>query len=212
MRPPTVKLNRSNVLLWIIAASSLLVLGVLIATYDLWHQTYYYVSSDYAQVAGTLAEVVTPGAVRISSIYVDLGEHVESGQAIIQVQPADGSGQAQDLVAPQAGVVVGLFAREGQLTFEGQPVAVIAEAGDLWVVANYPESALGPVRVGQPSEVQLIVIDRKLSGQVTEILPESYWAGTDAAVVGTVPVRIAVDGDLSGLYPGMSAYVRIKVR
>jgi multidrug resistance efflux pump len=106
-----------------------------------------------------------------------------------------------------------LYAREGQVTFEGQPVAVVAEASDLWVVANYPESALGAVKVGQAAEVQLVVIDRKLTGHVAELLPESSRpSGASASTAGTVPVRIAVDGDLSGLYPGMDAYVRIRVR
>ena len=212
MRPPSVKLNRSNVVLWIVAATSLLLVGVFVAVFDLWQQANLYVSTDYAQVAGTLTEVVTPGVALISDLNAELGGHVEAGQSIASVVPADASG-ARDLVAPKGGVVVGLYAREGQVTFEGQPVAVLAEPSDLWVVANYPESALGSIAPGQSAEVQLVVIDRKLTGHVLEILPESSRpsAGGSSAS-STVPVRIAVDGDLSGLYPGMEAYVRIRVR
>ena len=212
VRPPAVKLNRSNVVLWIVAASSLLLVGVFVAAFDLWEQANLYVSTDYAQVAGTLTEVVTPGVARISGLYAEVGRHLEPGQSIASIIPSDASGQ-RDLVAPKGGVVVGLYAREGQVTFEGQPIAVLAEPSDLWVVANYPESALGAVRVGQAAEVKLVVIDRTLTGHVVEILPESSRpspAGATAAV--TVPVRIVVDGDLSGLYPGMEAYVRIRVR
>jgi multidrug resistance efflux pump len=211
MRPPPVKLSRSNVVLWIAAATSLLFAGVFVAAFDLWEQTNLYVSTDYAQVAGTLTEVVTPSVARVSGLYAELGGHVEAGQRLASIQPAGGS-TIQDLVAPKGGVVVGLYAREGQVAFEGQPVAVLAEPSDLWVVANYPESALGAIRVGQPVEVQLVVIDRKLTGHVVEILPESSRPGASSGVAGTVPVRIAVDGDLSGLYPGMDAYVRIRVR
>lgn len=210
MRPPAVRLNRSNVFLWIIAASSLLLVGVFVAAFDMWQQANFYASTDYAQVAGTLTEVVTPGVARIAGLYTDIGVHVEPGQSIASIESSGASGQ-QDLVATKGGVVVGLYAREGQLTFEGQPVAVLAEPSDLWVVANYPESALGTVRVGQPAEVQLVVIDRKLTGHVVEILPESARPSADGATA-TVPVRIAVDGDLSGLYPGMAAYVKIRVR
>jgi multidrug resistance efflux pump len=212
MLPSAVKLNRSNVVLWIIAASSLLLVGIFVAAFDLWQQTNLYVSTDYAQVAGSLTEVVTPGVVRISGLYAELGGRVEAGESIASIQAAGES--ERDLVAPKGGVVVGLYAREGQLTFEGQPVAVLAEASDIWVVASYPESALATVRVGQPAEVQLVVIDRKLEGHVVEVLPEASRPRADGASPeeGTVPVRIAVDGDLSGLYPGMAAYVKIRVR
>src|SRR5512144_1991652 len=119
MRPPTAKLSRSNVVLWITAASSLLLVGVLVAAYDLWQQANLYVSTDYAQVAGTLTEVMTPGVARISGLYADLGGRVETGQRIATIHPIDASEQ-RDLVAPKGGVVVGLYAREGQITFEGQ--------------------------------------------------------------------------------------------
>jgi multidrug resistance efflux pump len=212
MRPPSVKLNRGNVILWIVGASSLLLVGVAVAGYDLWQQANYYVSTDYAQVAGTLTEVVTPGVARIAELYADLGERIESGQSIATILPAGEGASATDLVAPRGGIVVGLYVRRGQLTFEGQPVAVIAEPSDLWVVANVAESAIGSVRVGQPAEVQLVVIDRKLTGHVAEILAESNRVWRSSSEGSTVPVRIKFDGDLSGLYPGMAAYVKIRIR
>ena len=212
MRAPPVKLSRSNAVLWIVAATSLLLVGVFVAAFDLWQQANLYASTDYAQVAGTLTEVVTPGVALISELSAELGGHVEPGQSIASILPADPS-RPRNLVAPKGGVIVGLYAREGQVTFEGQPVAVLAEPSDLWVVANYPESALGRIAVGQAAEVQLVVIDRKLTGHVLEILAASSRPSAGAAsAAGTVPVRIAVDGDLSGLYPGMEAYVRIRVR
>ena len=107
--------------------------------------------------------------------------------------------------------------REGQLLTAGQPVVVLTDPDSLWVVANLDEPSLKGVRIGQPAEVQITVLDELCQGVVAEILPD-YAQSTGAAQARSrttstlVPVRLDIEGDCPGIHPGMSAYTRIKIR
>jgi multidrug resistance efflux pump len=211
MRPPSVKLNHGNSVLWIFGASLLMLIGIVVAGYDLWYQSYYYVASDFAQVVGSVTEVLMPSASRITGLDAGLGGRIEAGERIAVLQPVGSPEAAADLIAPRGGVVVGLYAREGQLAFAGQPVLALAEPSELWIVANVSETSAGDVRIGQAAEIQLVSLDREIPGQVVEILAGSSRAA-GSSTLSTVPVRIALAGDASDLHPGMAAYVKIRVR
>ena len=114
-------------------------------------------------------------------------------------------------------MVVGVPSREGQVLTAGQPIVILTDPESLWVVANLDEPSLKGVRIGQPAELQITVLDQTCQGIVSEILPDyAQSTGTVQARSRTtstlVPVRLDFEGGCPGVHPGMSAYARIKIR
>lgn len=222
-RTSALDLNRGSVRHWVAGAIGLLFLGMVIAGFDLWYQTYHYVATDNAQVTGRFVQIGAPGPGLLTSVEVQVGQDVLQGQSVAVVQmgsPASAGSPTGwstiHLRAPRSGAVASVPVREGQLLTTGQPVALIVDPDALWVVANMDEIALRGVQVGQTAEVRINLLDRLVAGRVAEIVPEFTQPGQanggKARTTSLVPVRIDLEGDREGLYPGMTAYVKIRIR
>lgn len=218
---PAITINRANVGVWVVAAVALLAVGMVVALFDLWYQTFYYASTDNAQVTGSFVQVGAPGPAQVVALAAQAGEYVTRGQELATLElaaPASSGGALVHLHlrAPRDGAVVGVPVREGQLVTAGQPVVVLADPDGLWVVAQMDENALKSVRPGQPAEVHIAVLDRTLPGHVAEITPEFSALAPESGIrsrpSSLVPVKVELEGDRDGLQPGMSAYVRIRIR
>ncbi len=109
----------------------------------------------------------------------------------------------------------------GQLMTQGLPVLSIVVNDDSWVEANFKETDLKNMRVGQPVELTFDAYpDLKLKGHVASIgagtgsefsvLPAQNANGNWVKVTQRVPVRIAIDGKPPrALIAGLSTHVRI---
>ncbi len=219
MQAPAIAINRGNVGLWIGGAVGLLLLGMVVAGYDLWSSAYYYASTDNAHVEGTLVQVGAPGPAQVADLAVQVGESVAAGQSVATLQLSGSVGRTNvHLRSPKAGTVVSLPVRAGQLVDAGDAVVVLTDPDTLWVVANVDENSLKGVQAGQPAEVTVNLLNRTMPGRVGEILPEfasspaAAGASPGARASTLIPVRVEVEGDRVGLHPGMSAYVRIRIR
>jgi len=123
------------------------------------------------------------------------------------------------------GVVSKLTATAGQVVAPGQPLcAVVPLKGDhIWVEANFKETELRRIRVGQPADFHTDVNpDRVYRGRVESIsagtgaafalLPAENATGNWVKIVQRLPVRIAIDpgsnGDAS-LRLGLSVHVEV---
>jgi membrane fusion protein (multidrug efflux system) len=127
--------------------------------------------------------------------------------------------------APRDGVASRKSVVVGQLLSVGQPVASIVPASDVWVMANFKETQLDKMRVGQPADVEIDAYSElKLHGEVESLsgatgarfslLPPENATGNFTKVVQRVPVRIRIK-DLPpdhSLRPGMSADVTVDTR
>ncbi len=120
------------------------------------------------------------------------------------------------LLAPFDGIVSQL-PKEGDFARTGAPAFSIVGSNDIWVEANYKETDLTYMRVGQPVEVRVDTYPgRPFKGHVTSIsqatgaefavLPAQNSTGNWIKVVQRIPVRISVDDQKSGppLRAGMS--------
>ena len=223
MRAPALNISRRNVSLWIVGSVGVLLLGMLVAGFDLWSQSYYYASTDNGIVSGDYIQVGAPGPGQVVTLDVRVGEAVTAGQSLAMLQmigqPSSSGATGRvnvHLRSPRTATVVSLPAREGQLVASGERVAVLADPEALWVVGYLDENSLKGVQVGQRAEVQINLLDRTLIGRVAEVLPEfapaAQSSGTRARANPLIPVKVDLDGDLSGLFPGMSAYVKIRIR
>jgi membrane fusion protein, multidrug efflux system len=133
--------------------------------------------------------------------------------------------QYTTIVAPADGIVGKRTAVAGQNVSPGQTLLVIVPTRDIWVTANFKETELKGMRVGQPVKIHVDSYGRDFSGKVEGIagatgvqfslLPPENATGNYVKVVQRVPVRIGVNpGQDPGhlLRVGLSVEPSVRVR
>ena len=112
----------------------------------------------------------------------------------------------------------------GQMMIMGLPAVSIVAGGRAWVEANFKETDLNRMRVGQPAEIGFDAYKGlKLKGHVQSIgagtgsefsvLPAQNATGNWVKVTQRVPVRIAIDeASPRALIAGLSVDVTVDVR
>ena len=121
------------------------------------------------------------------------------------------------IVAPAAGIVSRKSIEIGQVIQAGQPLLALVSLGDVWVTANFKETQLKNMRVGQRATVEVDALGREFTGHVDSIaaatgakfslLPPENATGNYVKVVQRVPVKIVLDAGQDPdhrLRPGMS--------
>jgi membrane fusion protein (multidrug efflux system) len=120
--------------------------------------------------------------------------------------------------APTAGVVSRKSVEVGQVLQAGQPLLALVSLTDVWVVANFKETQLRDVRVGQRVKIDVDGLGgRSFNGQVESLaaatgakfslLPPENATGNYVKVVQRVPVKIVLEAGQDPdhrLRPGMS--------
>jgi membrane fusion protein (multidrug efflux system) len=128
------------------------------------------------------------------------------------------------IVAPGDGTVGERQVRPGQLVSPGTQVMSFVD-GTIWVQANFRETQLTNIKVGNVAEVRVDVYPGEIArGKVLEIapasgsqfalLPPDNATGNFTKVVQRVPVKIALDASqlTERLRPGLSAIVTVRTR
>src|SRR5229473_4369705 len=127
------------------------------------------------------------------------------------------------ILAPVAGMVSERGVRAGQYVHAGTQVIAVVPLDTVWVIANYKETQLTRVAIGQRAEIRIdtfpgIAINATVdsiapaSGSQFSLLPPDNATGNFTKVVQRIPVklRIAPDNPLAGkLRPGMSVIATI---
>ena len=129
-----------------------------------------------------------------------------------------------DLVAPVSGIVGRKSMEVGQRVAANQLMLTLAPPKDVWAIANFRETQLKKMRIGQPARVHVDSIGQDFEGTVESIggatgskysviAPENA-TGNYVKVVQRIPVRIRLNGLESAsplLLPGMSIEVSVRV-
>ena len=121
------------------------------------------------------------------------------------------------LHSPITGVISRKRVEEGQLVQAGQPVLVISDLHDVWVLANIKESYIRDVAVGKAVDIRVDAYpDRRFQGIVETIgaAAVSEFAlfpptGSFTKVEQRIPVQISVESKDGLLKPGMMVVVGI---
>lgn len=102
----------------------------------------------------------------------------------------------------------------GQVVQPGQTLLTLVFSSRKWVQANFKETQLGGVRIGQPVTVRVDLLGRTFHGHVEQlgpatggalsVLPAQNATGNFTKVVQRVPVRIALDDAPDDLQVGLS--------
>ncbi len=129
------------------------------------------------------------------------------------------------LPAPVAGVIGKRSVNVGDRVQPGQQLMSLTQIGNLWVTANFRETQLDRMRLGQRATVHVDAIDRDYQGTVASfagatgsrysLLPPENATGNYVKVVQRIPVRINLDAgqpEMDRLRPGMSVEPKVRVR
>jgi membrane fusion protein (multidrug efflux system) len=152
------------------------------------------------------------------------------GQARAQAEAAQATAQEADLdfenavvKASIAGRVGDRTARVGQFVQPGTRLLSIVPVQNIYVTANFKETQIADMRVGQPAEISVDALGgRKVRGVIDSfspgtgaqfaLLPPENATGNFTKIVQRVPVRLRVDADdetRARLLPGLSVTVEI---
>lgn len=108
------------------------------------------------------------------------------------------------VIAPADGYVTKKSVESGNYIQAGQPLMVVVPLDDIWVTANYKETQLAKVRVGQKVEIKIDTYTaKKFNGRVESIMagagavfslfPPENATGNYVKVVQRIPVKIILD-------------------
>jgi membrane fusion protein (multidrug efflux system) len=129
------------------------------------------------------------------------------------------------ITAPYDGIVSKKNVEVGQLIQYGQPLCSAVEISNLWVTANFKETQMNNIRVGQKVSIKLDAYENlKLTGTVESVsggtgakfslLPPDNATGNFVKVTQRVPIRIKLDKTSEKNYyltPGLSAFVDVEI-
>jgi membrane fusion protein (multidrug efflux system) len=125
--------------------------------------------------------------------------------------------------APEGGIVSRKQVEPGQLVQAGQPLLTIVADTGVWVTANFKETQLARIHVGQEVDIEVDAYKgQTVKGRVESVsaatgskfslLPPDNATGNFTKVVQRVPVRVAITKGLDAdhpLRPGMSVVVNV---
>ena len=131
------------------------------------------------------------------------------------------------ITAPESGRVSKVNIQEGQLLQAGQSTFNIVHTSDIWVVANYKETQLNKMVIGQKVSVYADAFPKHnfeatltsfspATGAKFSLLPPDNASGNFVKVVQRLPVKIEFsnpqDSLLKRLRPGMNVNVDVHVK
>jgi membrane fusion protein (multidrug efflux system) len=119
--------------------------------------------------------------------------------------------------SPIAGVVDKKSMMPGDVVQPGQTIYTVNDLDRVWVTANFEETKIGRIAVGAPVEINVDAIPgHAFSGKVeligAGILAPPFSIGDFTKTTQRVPIRISIDGDRSGLIPGLSVEVKVRTK
>jgi membrane fusion protein (multidrug efflux system) len=113
---------------------------------------------------------------------------------------------------------------EGQQIQPGQPLVSIINEGEKWITANYKETQVADMYVGQPVEIRIDALNGKVfkgkvkaiagsTGSRFSLLPPDNSTGNFVKIIQRVPVKIEFTGEqVDNVIPGMNVTVAVKKR
>ncbi|MGZ4788413.1 MAG: HlyD family secretion protein [Terriglobales bacterium] len=151
-------------------------------------------------------------------------QQARAGSASANVQTREAAlAQAQlnlsytKVICPVDGIAGKRAVEVGQVIQAGQPITTVVDVSDIWVTANFKETQLKNMRVGQAANIHVDAYDRDINGKVDSIggatgarfslLPPENATGNFVKVVQRVPVKLVfprTEDPNNRLRPGMS--------
>ncbi|TNF83555.1 HlyD family efflux transporter periplasmic adaptor subunit [Pseudomonas sp. ICMP22404] len=156
-----------------------------------------------------------------------VSSHPDVQAAAAQLRQAYLADARSTLIAPVTGYVAKRTVQLGQRVQPGTALMAVIPLDQLWIDANFKETQLREMRIGQPVEIEtdLYGSDVKYSGTVDSLgagtgsafalLPAQNATGNWIKIVQRVPVRIHVNAQELAKHPlrvGLSTVVSVNLR
>jgi len=151
-------------------------------------------------------------------------DHPNVAHAAAKMREAYLAYQRSDVLAPTDGHIAKRSVQVGQRVQAGMPMMTMVALNQLWVDANFKESQLQELRIGQPAELVADVYGKNVifhgkvaglgagTGAAFSLLPAQNATGNWIKVVQRVPVRILLDPQELSAHPlrvGLSMDVNV---
>jgi len=176
-----------------------------------------------AQAQATL-EAERRAAAALGSARAQTQAQAAAAQAAVQQARIDLS--RTEIRAPVAGVVGARAVRPGQYVRPGATLMSIVPVGEAYVVANFKETQVARLSIGQSVEIRADAFGGEtLTGRIESfapatgaefaLIPVENAVGNFTKIAQRLPVRIAVDRSqplAAALRPGLSLEVKVDVR
>ncbi|HEY1151257.1 MAG TPA: HlyD family efflux transporter periplasmic adaptor subunit [Pseudoduganella sp.] len=180
---------------------------------------------DNAQAAILVAQKQADAA-HAAVAGVSLSEHPAVQQARADYMAAWLAARRNSILAPVTGYVAKRSVQVGARVSPGTALLSIVPLDQLWVDANFKESELRDIRVGQKALIEADMYGSKVvyhgkvlgmsagTGSAFSLLPAQNASGNWIKVVQRVPVRIALDPKELAAHPlriGLSTTVKVDI-
>jgi len=209
----------------VLLINGLVLLGLIVVGlvgFFVWHQGYYFYSSDDATVSGAIAAVAPAAPGTVQTVARAVGDTVRADDTIVTLRTA--AGQTIRAASPINGTVIQEGATLNEVLPAGQPLAQVVDLTRLYITAYVEETHIKDVSVGQGVDVTVDAVgNTTFHGAVTRIQPVAasalspipsgdYANGNFTKTTQRIPVQITLDGYQGHtLYPGESANVTIHI-
>ncbi len=184
------------------------------------------VASQADESAGRLAQARTlPARVAVDQSAVNIAE-ANIAEAQAAVTEAEIELQNTKIFAPQDGFISQRAVQTGQLVQPDSSLMMVTQPG-IWVVANYKETQIERIQIGQPVDVYVdaypsvnfhgrVESFQAGTGSRFSVLPTENATGNFVKVVQRISVKIVFDEMPDNhkylLVPGMSVVPKIRIR
>ncbi|MEO4017557.1 efflux RND transporter periplasmic adaptor subunit [Pseudomonas rossensis] len=156
-----------------------------------------------------------------------VSSHPDVMSAAAQLRQAYLNNSRSTLIAPVTGYVAKRSVQLGQRVQPGTALMAVIPLDQLWIDANFKETQLREMRIGQPVDIEadLYGSDVKFSGTIDSLgagtgsafalLPAQNATGNWIKIVQRVPVRIHINAEELAKHPlrvGLSTQVDVNLR
>ena len=182
--------------------------------------------SQVGESIGRLEDAnAAPESIDVSQTQVGNAE-ASIAQAEAAVHQAELELSYTKIYAPDDGIITGKTIEDGQIVQAGTPLMAISQSDEIWVVANFKETQLELMRVGQPVDIEVDAYPSQTfhgkiesfqagTGSRFSLLPAENATGNYVKVVQRIPVKIVFDEQPDNVHllaPGMSVEPSVRVR
>lgn len=168
----------------------------------------------------------TLAALQAETSGTDLRHQPDVRLAIAALRKAYLNRRRTTIVAPVSGYIAKRTVQVGQQVAPGSPLLALVPLAPLWIEANFKETRLGDMRIGQPVSIVSDLYGDNVTyhghiqgispgtGSIFELLPPQNATGNWIKIIQRVPVRISLDADALEKHPlrlGLSMHVTVNI-
>ncbi|AKZ65996.1 Membrane fusion component of tripartite multidrug resistance system [Candidatus Palibaumannia cicadellinicola] len=153
-----------------------------------------------------------------------IAQHPDVQHAAAHVRSAYINHKRSNLFAPVSGFIAKRSVQIGSYIEPGTVLMTIVPLNNIWIEANFKETQLLSMRIGQPVEIKSDLYGNKITyhgkvesigigtGSVFALLPAQNASGNWIKIVQRLPIRISINPDNLDRYPlriGLSTNVKV---